>query len=72
MSSWDFVIIPVITPRLANIKQLNKRVTTKIRFMEKFEGTTKPTVIISRDAKSPFTIPARTSPIIIEKGLTGD
>jgi hypothetical protein len=71
VSSWDFVTIPTITPKLAKRKQFKSRAITNHEVSEKSGEDIKPTMIIKDDAKIPFAIPARTSPVMIEEWLMG-
>jgi hypothetical protein len=57
--------MPTTKPRLANKKQFRKRAAIKGKVKPKLGQVKNPTAIIKLAAKSPFIIPASTSPIII-------
>src|SRR5512135_1131829 len=67
VSSWDLASIPVITPKLAKRKQVSRRVTAKRAEREKRDEVRRPTTIMRAEAKSPLTMPARTSPTMMDE-----
>ena len=64
--------MPVMTPRLANRKQFKIRAAPNSKLMENSRDAAKPTMMIKDEAKRPFTMPAMTSPIMMDEGLIGD
>jgi hypothetical protein len=71
VSSWDFVTIPTITPKLAKRKQFRSKAITNHEVSEKSGEDIKPTTMIKDEAKIPFAMPASTSPVMMEEGLIG-